>query len=224
MSSIKWKVVFLFALLFLSIPVSGQKTTGYASYYADKFEGRITASGEKYFHQKMTAAHLSLPFGSIVKVTHLGNKNTVVVRINDRGPFVEGRIIDLSRSAAQELDFIHDGIAKVQIEVMGNIDEIETSSQTYAYYQVSAKNVRVSGYGVQVASFQSLANLLKAIEELETISSEPVIISNPGETQYYRLIVGPQLRKESAIKIKEKLRKIYPGAFVISLEKPFIPE
>lgn len=219
MSSIKLKISLVVAFIAMSLWGFGQKTTGYASYYADKFDGRLTASGEKYYHQKMTAAHPSLPFGSIVKVTHLGNNKTVVVRINDRGPFVEGRIIDLSRSAAQELDFIRDGIAKVQIEVMGNIAEIETTSQSAGFYKVSAKNISVSGYGVQVASSQSLANILKAIEELEGLSSEPVIIRNPEETQYYRLIVGHHLSKQSANRVKEKLRKKYPGAFVISLEK-----
>jgi len=93
-------------------------TEGVASYYADKFVGRTTANGDKYKHNKLTAAHKTLPFGTKVKVTNLNNKKTVVVVINDRGPFVKGRIIDLSKSAAKKLDFINAGITKVRIKVL----------------------------------------------------------------------------------------------------------
>jgi len=92
--------------------------TGIASYYADKFEGRSTSNGEIYSHQELTAAHRSLPFGTKVKVTNLGNGKSVVVRINDRGPFVDGRIIDLSKSAAEQIDMIRTGTAKVEIEII----------------------------------------------------------------------------------------------------------
>jgi rare lipoprotein A len=89
---------------------------GQASYYADKFEGRATASGEIFQQRKLTAAHKTLPFGTEVRVTNLQNKKSVLVRINDRGPFVRGRIIDLSRAAAQEIDMIRAGIVPVRIE------------------------------------------------------------------------------------------------------------
>lgn len=94
------------------------KTVGVASFYADKFVGRTTANGDKYKHNKLTAAHKTLPFGTKVKVTNLSNKKTVIVVINDRGPFVKGRIIDLSKSAAKKLDFIDKGITKVSIKVL----------------------------------------------------------------------------------------------------------
>jgi rare lipoprotein A len=88
--------------------------SGVASVYASKFQGRRTASGAPYNSQALTAAHPSLPFGSLVRVTSLTNGKTVVVRINDRGPFVEGRIIDLSRAAAQALRLR--GLMQVEIE------------------------------------------------------------------------------------------------------------
>ena len=94
------------------------QTEGIASYYADKFAGRKTASGAIYKHNKLTAAHKTLPFGATVKVTNLNNKKMVTVVINDRGPFVQGRIIDLSKSAAKKLDFVHEGLVKVRIKVM----------------------------------------------------------------------------------------------------------
>jgi rare lipoprotein A len=91
---------------------------GKASFYANKFEGKTTASGEKYRHDLLTAAHKSLPFGTLVKVTNISNGKTVVVRINDRGPFIEERIIDVSKSAAVALDFINDGITVVTLEIV----------------------------------------------------------------------------------------------------------
>ncbi len=91
--------------------------TGMASYYADKFQGRKTASGEVYDQNKMTAAHRTLPFGTRVRVTNLENDKSVTLRINDRGPFVEGRIIDVSYRAAQELDFVRAGLVRVRVEV-----------------------------------------------------------------------------------------------------------
>lgn len=89
---------------------------GIASYYADKYEGRPTASGEIFRQDLLTAAHKTLPFGTMVTVTNLKNGKKIRVRINDRGPFVAGRIIDLTSRGARELDFIRDGIVKVKIE------------------------------------------------------------------------------------------------------------
>lgn len=89
---------------------------GGASYYAKKFTGRRTASGEKYNPKLLTAAHRTLPFGTYVLVTNLRNKKQVIVKINDRGPFIKGRIIDLSKSAAVEIDMIRSGVANVKVE------------------------------------------------------------------------------------------------------------
>lgn len=91
---------------------------GFASYYSDYFIGKTTASGEIYSQKDFTAAHRTLPFGSRVRVRNLSNGKEVVVRINDRGPFVESRIIDLSRSAAEKIDLIRQGVAKVQIKLI----------------------------------------------------------------------------------------------------------
>jgi rare lipoprotein A len=90
--------------------------TGMASFYANKHIGKKTASGERYQHNKLTAAHKNLPFGTLVKVTNLSNGKSVEVRINDRGPYSKGRIIDLSRSAAKKIDMIQDGVTRVKLE------------------------------------------------------------------------------------------------------------
>lgn len=89
---------------------------GGASYYAKKFIGRRTASGERYDPKVLTAAHRTLPFGTHVLVTNLSNRKQVIVKINDRGPFIKGRIIDLSTAAAAEIGMIRSGIAKVKVE------------------------------------------------------------------------------------------------------------
>ena len=90
--------------------------TGNASFYSDKFDGKLTTNGETFKQNKLTAAHKKIAFGTNVKVTNLSNDKSVIVRINDRGPFVSGRMIDLSKAAAKQIDMIDAGVAKVKIE------------------------------------------------------------------------------------------------------------
>jgi rare lipoprotein A len=97
---------------------TGEVMTGTASYYADKFHGKKTASGEMFDQEDYTAAHRTLPFGTKVLVTNLENNKSVVVRINDRGPFKKSRLIDVSRAAAEELDMIKTGVVEVEIKVL----------------------------------------------------------------------------------------------------------
>jgi len=91
---------------------------GLASYYGHQYHGRTTANGETYDENKMTAAHRTLPFGTRVRVTNLENGKSVLLRVNDRGPFVDGRIIDVSWQAAQDLDFVQEGVVKARVEVL----------------------------------------------------------------------------------------------------------
>jgi rare lipoprotein A len=92
--------------------------TGLASYYGHQYHGRTTANGETYDENKLTAAHRTLPFGTRVRVTNLENGKEVLLLVNDRGPFVEGRIIDVSWRAAQDLDFVQEGVVKARVEVL----------------------------------------------------------------------------------------------------------
>ncbi|MBD8490188.1 septal ring lytic transglycosylase RlpA family protein [Echinicola sp. CAU 1574] len=108
-------IILIFSSCATSKNQSARVEKGMASYYANKFNGRKTASGEKYHHNQMTAAHRTLPFGTIVQIKNLNNGKTVKVRINDRGPFVRGRIIDLSKKAARQLDMIREGVVPVEI-------------------------------------------------------------------------------------------------------------
>lgn len=102
----------------VSAHVTGYTQNGAASYYADKFNGRRTASGERYDANALTAAHRTLPLGTKIRVTNQRNGESVVVEVNDRGPHVRGRLLDLSKRAAQELHMIGSGVARVELEVV----------------------------------------------------------------------------------------------------------
>lgn len=105
-------------LLWTAAAANGYDRTGEASWYGSRYQGRTTASGEPFDMNALTAAHKRLPFGTMVKVTNLANKRSLVVRINDRGPYKRGRIIDLSRRGADLLGFEHQGTAKVRVTVL----------------------------------------------------------------------------------------------------------
>ncbi|MFN5318039.1 MAG: septal ring lytic transglycosylase RlpA family protein [Bacteroidia bacterium] len=110
-------VILLFPL-FMNAQQASKKEVGMASYYADKFVGRRTASGDVYRHDSLTAAHKTLPFGTKLRITHVANGRSVVVRVNDRGMKGLNRVVDLSRSAAEELGMISSGVAKVEVEIL----------------------------------------------------------------------------------------------------------
>jgi rare lipoprotein A len=101
---------------------------GVASWYGPGFHNKKTASGEKFDQNSMMAAHRTLPFGTLVKVTNLGNSKSCYVKITDRGPFAKNRILDLSKAAANELDFAHSGTAKVRMEIVS--DDIATTEMS----------------------------------------------------------------------------------------------
>lgn len=115
--SCRWLLPLL-TLLFTGCAGSGVTQSGKASYYADKFAGRKTASGAVYRPGKRTAAHNTLPFGTIVRVTNPRNHRSVRVKVTDRGPHAKGRIIDLSRKAARKIGIVEAGVAPVELKVI----------------------------------------------------------------------------------------------------------
>lgn len=228
----KVSVKILITLMVLSAftAVSAEKTVrqkGIASYYADKFEGRRTANGELYDHSKLTAAHLSLPFGTKVRVTNLSNNKSITVRINDRGPFVEGRVIDLSLSAAKAIGMLQSGTADVILETVTADDSDETTGfiepaeeQTGApdpvYFKITAEKIKPQGFGVQIGSYIDLANLARVTRELK--NEEQFYVVQPleiNETTVYRLIAGRFKSKVEADRLKEKFSKDFPDAFTV---------
>ncbi len=111
-------LLILFSTIVAAAPASEKVEIGYASYYAGKFQGRLTANGERFDTYRFTAAHKTLPFNTIVRVTNMESGDSTYVRINDRGPFVEGRVIDMSRIAASEIGMVGSGVARVKVEVI----------------------------------------------------------------------------------------------------------
>jgi rare lipoprotein A len=103
-----------------SAPRPSPAQDGMASYYGAAFAGRRTASGERFDPRALTAAHRELPFGTRLRVTNLENGRSITVRVNDRGPFASGRIVDLSWEAARALDMLRSGVARVRLEVLGD--------------------------------------------------------------------------------------------------------
>ena len=114
------------ATMLLPSNASAQTTTGTASYYSKRSTGSRTASGERLHHDSLTCAHRTYPFGTRLKVTHQGNGKSVIVRVTDRGPFIRGRIVDLSWGAARELGMLGQGIAKVSVEVLPKKEKTES--------------------------------------------------------------------------------------------------
>jgi rare lipoprotein A len=117
---ISWVMVWMTGASFCSECAAEYPKTqvGNASYYSNRFQNRLTASGERYLKDRLTAAHRFYPHGTLLLVTNLKNKKSVIVRVNDRGPFIKGRIIDLSARAAKKLNMLRKGIARVKTEVI----------------------------------------------------------------------------------------------------------
>jgi len=201
--------------------------TGIASFYADKFEGRPTANGEIYYHAKKTAAHKTLPFGSIVKVTNLENNKYAVVRINDRGPFIDNRIIDLSKSVAQELGIVEKGLVKVKIELIASTDDLPDNKfpvkkklQNRIYYNVNVDVVSPSGKGVQIGSYKDDENVFRLVEVLKKKYKEEIFIEVAiiKKQKVYRIILGNYNSDAQLNSLKNKLLKEYPDCFIVTFK------
>jgi rare lipoprotein A len=223
-------LIFSTVLLFLFTCSLAQTQTGKASFYADKFEGNPTASGEKYKHNKLTAAHKSLPFGTKVKVTNLANNQTVEVIINDRGPYVEGRIIDLSKSAAETLGFVNQGLADVQIDVLDagqgkTSDPIQVignvSVEENEFYDFQIERLSPTGFGVQIGTYQELVNLMRLADNLKNSYQKKVTVQVKvvNGLKYYGLILGQFPNRTKAEMFREELRKKFPDAFIVEYKK-----
>lgn len=224
----KTRMNFFTWILIIAAPLSAvaQSQEGKASFYADKFEGRSTASGEKYKHSKLTAAHKTLPFGTIVKVINKKNGKSVEVRVNDRGPFVKGRVIDLSKSAAEKLEFVNDGLADVKIEVVdagdgrggGLIRQQDTPpEEEKEFYSLEVSRARPRGFGIQIGSFKELANLVRLADNLRASYKTEVVVQvkTINASKVYTLIVGNFNRRDKAEAFKNNVKRRYPDAFIV---------
>ena len=150
--------------------------TGVASWYGPTFHGKKTANGEIFNTYDFTAAHKTLPFGSIVKVISLENNKSTIVRINDRGPFAKNRIIDLSKAAAEQLDMISTGTMEVKTIILESGDN--------KYYKYTGQI-----YSIQIASFSTEENALQFLELLKDKFNNVEIKKVFFNKRYFRVVI-----------------------------------
>lgn len=173
----------------------GWTQRGLASWYGPGFDGRRTASGEVYDMWAMTAAHKRLPFGTVVEVTNRDNGRRVEVRINDRGPFVGGRVIDLSRAAAEAIDMVGNGTARVTVRV------VERSRPAV----VVDRPARPRRWVVQVGAFRDRREADLFAEQLRRRGHRPVAVA--GDGLWNRVLLGPFEKEKKADERARRLRR-----------------
>lgn len=174
-----------------------------ASWYGHPYHGRATASGEIYDMEKLTAAHRTLPFGVTVRVLNLSNDRTVDVRINDRGPFVGGRIIDLSRAAARQIEMLGPGTARVRLTI------VETSSKDDPGY-----------YGVQTGAFRDKSNAVRQRALMAKRFGRARLIERNGNPPLWRVVVGREPTEEGATALAERIATENGPSFVVRVDGP----
>lgn len=194
----------------------GYRQTGKASWYGKKFHGLRTSSGERYDMYKMSAAHRTLPLPSYVRVTNLANNRSVIVKVNDRGPFHSERIMDLSYAAAARLDMLKAGTAHVRLEAI-DPDEYRAANGGRAGQPApkAAPGGTVPGddvpagparFYVQVGAFREAANAAVLQNRLMDLVYAPVGIANSGSPVVNRVQVGPFFSREDAEKVSQIIR------------------
>jgi rare lipoprotein A len=196
-----------------SIPAKiGSTETGIASWYGVPYHGRPSASGEIFDMEKLTAAHRSLPFQTWVEVTNLANGKQVEVRITDRGPFVRGRIIDLSMAAARQLDILRAGTAQVRLKV---IDPPLVSPTAIAPSEMPSANPETSAalYAVQVGAFSDLARAESFRQGLPY--SDTRIVERQADPSLWRVLVGHALTPQAATALAAEIQKAGGEAMVV---------
>ena len=221
---------FTISFCFLAVVAFSQVQTGKASFYADKFDGKPTASGQKYRHNKLTGAHKTLPFGTKVRITNLANNESVEVTINDRGPYVEDRIIDLSKAAAEKLGFVNQGLADVTLEVIDagdgktsdpgrTIDNVSVDEKEFYEFKIERFNPR--GFAVQIGTYQELVNLMRLSDNLKSSYQKQVSVQVKilNGVKYYSLLLGQFSSHEKAEQFRLELIKKFPGSFIVEFDR-----
>jgi rare lipoprotein A len=176
--------------------------TGLASWYGHPYHGRAAANGEIYDMEKLTAAHRTLPFGTWVHVTNLTNAKTVDVRITDRGPFVDGRIIDLSHAAAEAIDMIGPGVAQVRVDLLS----------------APAITVSTNWFAVQAGAFADKNRAERLRTSLEREYGPAHLVVRPGSPALWRVVVGKEPTEQAAGELARRLRSEVGPAFVVRLD------
>lgn len=179
--------------------------SGVASWYGPNFHGKLTANGEIYNMNALTAAHRTLPFNSMIRVHNLENGESVVVRINDRGPFAKNRIIDLSRKAASEINMLGPGTAPVRLFlVRGDLNKAR------------ATNLKVATYTVQLGSFQTKRGALDRSKMIQNSRVEKAYLNNGDAV--FRVYYGVYTERQRAESEQRRLQREGYAGYVKQLE------
>ena len=229
-------IILIFSSQFNALKAQKNYTQkGMASYYGKDFHGRKTACGEKFDMNEFTAAHKTLAFNTLVKVTNLNNSKSVIVRINDRGPFSKKRIIDLSKAAASRIDIVRKGVGMVKIEVVGNDNlqnegdkkscHIDTTDLLYntingmksgKVYKTDGKIYDITGYTIQTAAFSRLDHTAEIIQKLHKnyINEIYIDVRIVDNKKIYRVLIGDYSEIEDALAKLEKLENAGYNGFI----------
>ena len=192
---------------------------GKASWYGEPFHGRPTSSGRIYDMHKRSAAHKILPLDTFVKVINLSNQKHTIVPIIDRGPFVKGRVIDLSYAAAKDIELVGPGVAEVKIIALGRElarDDVEGRTDLL----VELKEFKTGEFTVQVGAFQNKENASRLGDRLKVLFDFVNVLTHLDQNgnTWYRVHVSKSKTLEEAVRIEEKLEKIgFVDAFILRI-------
>lgn len=203
---------------------------GKCGYYADSYHGRQTASGEKYNKNALTCSHKSLAFGTKIRVTRLDNKKSVVVRVNDRGPFIEGYIVDVSGAAAKELDLLKVGSARVKIEVVETAEssfasdalvEAETYADNLPESSAPAKPVVYSKTTTVNASPKGIANANMNATAAKVAPSSNLykVDIQQFEKKGFGVQISSLSDANNVLPIMKELQSRYPGRVLVNVQR-----
>jgi rare lipoprotein A len=184
-------------------PAIGATERGVASWYGKPYDGRAAADGEIYHMDTLVAAHRTLPFQTMVRVRNLTNDKTVDVRIIDRGPFVAGRMIDLSHAAAQAINLIGPGFAQVELTILS-----------------SPGSAAPAQFGVQVGAFRDRANADRMQQNMTAAYGSAKEVLRQGDPPLWRVLAGSEASPEAAESLAQRIRgeQNVPEAFIVRLD------
>lgn len=199
-----FSILLIFVLMLTGCATTRGTTidSGVASWYGPNFHGKLTANGEIYDQNELTAAHRTLPFNTVVMVTNLDNGKSVTVRINDRGPYANNRIIDLSHEAARRIDMIGPGTANVRVQLVSSEAPV-------------SRRQGPELFAVQLASYTSKS---QADEFARTVRGAYVQSARVDRMTYYRVYVGKFRDREDAARLQRDLERQGHNGFVKQIQ------
>jgi len=209
---------------------------GFASWYGYPFHGRQAADGSVYDMEQITAAHKTLPLGSWVRVTNLINGKVIDVRITDRGPFIDGRVIDLSRAAARAIDVIDPGTAPVRVELLeGGValvnpsiakvvlgEVMRANLEQMSAVGIPAKRKAAGAYAVQVGAYGDRGNAERMREKMDQLTGSARIVARPGTPVIWRVVVGAYGSLADADRAAVQVRSSGASAVPVQVAEPAV--